>query len=97
VGRKFYDFLYHEDVGQAIKLFQDVKLKGISSFRFEHRAMHKDGSILWVKTNFSVIKSGPGDTAPSFVAGIVENITEQKRLEAEMAELNIRLQSNVEL
>jgi signal transduction histidine kinase len=31
------------------------------------------------------------------VAGIVENITEQKRLEAEMAELNGRLQSNVEL
>ena len=97
VGRKFYDFLYHEDVGQAIKLFQDVKLKGISSFRFEHRAVRKDGSILWVKTNFSVITNGQGNTAPSFVAGIVENITEQKRLEAEMAELNIRLQSNVEL
>ena len=97
VGRRFYDFLYHEDVGQAIKLFQDVKLKGISSFRFEHRAVRKDGSILWVKTNFSVIKKGQGDTAPSFVAGIVENITEQKRLEAEMAELNGRLQINVEM
>lgn len=97
VGRRFYDFLYHEDVGQAIKLFKDVKLKGISSFRFEHRAVRKDGSLLWVKTNFSVIKNGQGDTAPSFVAGIVENITEQKRLEAEMAELNSRLQSNVEM
>ena len=97
VGRRFHDFLYHEDVGQAIKLFQDVKLKGISSFRFEHRAVRKDGSILWVKTNFSVIKKGQGDTAPSFVAGIVENITEQKRLEAEMAELNGRLQINVEM
>ena len=97
VGRRFYDFLYHEDVGQAIKLFQDVKLKGISSFRFEHRAVRKDGSILWVKTKFSLIKKGQGDTAPSFVAVIVENITEQKRLEAEMAELNGRLQINVEM
>jgi PAS domain S-box-containing protein len=97
VGRKFYDFLYPENVNQAIKLFQDVKLKGISSFHFEHRAQHKDGSILWVKTNFTVIKHRQGDTVPSFVAGIVENITEQKRLEAEMAELNSRLQSNVEL
>lgn len=96
-GKKFHDFLYPADVGQAIKLFQDVKLKGISGFRFEHRAIHKDGSILWVKTIFTVIKRGMGDDAPGFVAGIVENITEQKRLEAEMAELNSRLQSSMEL
>src|SRR6185436_12340353 len=82
--------------GQAIKLFQDVKLKGISNFHFEHRALHKDGSVLWVKTVFTVIKHGQGNAAPSFVAGIVENITEQKRMEAEMAELNSRLQINVE-
>jgi PAS domain S-box-containing protein len=97
VGRKFYDFLYLEDIGQAIKLFQDVKRKGTSHFRFEHRAIHKDHSILWVKTIFTVIQHGTGDRAPVFIVGIVENITEQKRLEAEMAELNSRLQSSVEL
>ena len=96
-GQKFYDFLYPEDVNRAIKLFQDVKVGKVSSFRFEHRAVHKDGSILWVKTNFTVIKSGIGDTALAFVVGIVENITESKRLQAEMAELNIRLQSSVEM
>jgi len=97
IGRKFHDFLYPEDVARAIKLFQDVKHKGTSHFRFEHRALHKDNSILWVKTIFTVIKHGTGDHTREFVVGIVENITEQKRLEAEMAELNSRLQSNVEL
>jgi signal transduction histidine kinase len=33
----------------------------------------------------------------AFVVGIVENITEQKRIEMEMAELNSRLQSSMEL
>ena len=97
VGRKFYDFLYPEDVNRAIKLFQDVKLGKVSSFRFEHRAVHKDGAILWVKTNFTVVKHGIGDAALPFVAGIVENITESKRLEAEMTELSSRLQSSVEM
>jgi PAS domain S-box-containing protein len=97
VGRKFRDFLYPEDIRQAIRLFQDVKLEQVSNFRFEHRGVHKDGSILWLKTIFTVIKPSMDDAAPGFVAGIVENITEQKRLEAEMAELNSRLQSSVEL
>jgi PAS domain S-box-containing protein len=97
VGRKFYDFLYPEDVGPAMRLFQDVKLEKVSNFRFEHRAVHQDGSILWVKTIFTVIKPAMEDAAPSFVAGIVEDITEQKRLEAEMAELNSRLGSSVEM
>jgi PAS domain S-box-containing protein len=97
VGRKFHDFLYPTDVNQAIKLFQDVKRTETSHFRFEHRALHKKGSILWVKTIFTVIKHGTDNDAPVFIVGIVENITEQKRLEAEMAELNSRLQNSTEL
>ncbi|HEU0292234.1 MAG TPA: PAS domain S-box protein [Anaerolineales bacterium] len=97
VGRKFHDFLYPEDVAHGIELFQDVKLKDVSNFRFEHRAVHKDGSVLWVKTIFTVIKPGMDNMATGFVAGIVENITEQKRLETEMAELSSRLQTSVEV
>ena len=97
VGRKFLDFLHPADVAQAVKLFQDVTQKGTSHFRFEHRALHKNNSVLWVKTIFTVIQHGVGDPAQVFIVGIVENITEQKRLEAEMAELNGRLQSSVEM
>jgi len=44
-----------------------------------------------------VIKRGGEDNSPAFIVGIVENITEQKRLEIEMAELNSRLQNSMEL
>jgi PAS domain S-box-containing protein len=97
VGNPFYKFLHPEDVRQAAKLFQDAKVNGTSYFRFEHRTIHRDQSIVWVKTVFTVIKRGDESDKPALVVGIVENITEQKRLELEMAELNSRLQNSMEL
>ncbi len=97
VGNYFHKFLHPEDVRSAMKLFDNVKSNGTSSFRFEHRTIHKDKSIVWVKTVFTVITRGGNDDEPAFIVGIVENITEQKRLELEMAELNSRLQNSMEL
>ena len=97
VGNPFYEFLHPEDVRQATRLFKDAKVNGTSYFRFEHRTIHRDQSIVWVKTVFTVIKRGTETDVPAFVVGIVENITEQKRLELEMAELNSRLQNSMEL
>jgi PAS domain S-box-containing protein len=97
VGNPFYQFLHPDDVRRASKLFQDAKANGTSYFRFEHRTIHKEQSIVWVKTIFTVIKKGSQREEPALVVGIVENITEQKRLELEMAELNSRLQNSMEL
>jgi PAS domain S-box-containing protein len=97
VGNYFHKFLHPEDVRSATRLFDNVKSNGASSFRFEHRTFHKDQSIVWVKTIFTVIRKGSEDRSPVFVVGIVENITEQKRIESEMAELSSRLQSSMEL
>jgi PAS domain S-box-containing protein len=96
-GNPFYKFLHPDDVRQATKLFQDAKVNGTSYFRFEHRTIHRDQSTVWVKTVFTVIKRGIEMDDTALVVGIVENITEQKRLELEMAELNSRLQNSMEL
>ena len=97
VGNPFYKFLHPEDVHRASKLFHDAKVNGASYFRFEHRAIHKDKSIVWVKTIFTVIKDANDGQRPTFVVGMLENITDQKRVELEMAELNSRLQNSMEL
>ena len=96
-GKHFHHFLYPDDVGRALKLFMDVKNKGVSSFRFEHRTVHREGSIVWARTFFTVVKNGGSDNGPAFIAGVVENITEQKRLALEMTELKDRLQNSMEL
>ena len=97
VGNPFYEFLHAEDVRRASKLFHDAKVHGTPYFRFEHRAIHKDQSIVWVKTIFTVIRNANDDHRPAFIVGILENITEQKRMELEMSELNSRLQNSMEL
>jgi PAS domain S-box-containing protein len=97
VGNPFYQFLHPEDVRPALRLFRDVKTNGTSYFRFEHRTLHRDQSVVWVKTIFTVIRRETETDDPALVVGIVENTTEQKRLELEMAELNSRLQNSMEL
>jgi len=96
-GRHFHNFLHPDDITQALRLFVDVKNKGVSSFHFEHRTLHKDGSTVWAKTLFTIVKKSGEDGGPAFIVGIVENITEQKRLELEMTELTDRLQNSMEL
>ena len=96
-GRHFHSFLHPDDILQASKLFLDVKNKGVSTFRFEHRTIHKDQSHIWAKTFFTVVKKNEEDDIPAFIVGIVENINKQKRHELEMAELKDRLQSSMEL
>jgi PAS domain S-box-containing protein len=95
-GRHFSEFLYPLDISRASKLFNDVKVKGVSSFRFEHRKLHKDQSIVWARTFFTVVKNGK-EVEPAFIVGIVENVTEQKHIQLEMEELNRRLQNSMEL
>jgi PAS domain S-box-containing protein len=96
-GKPFYDFVHPEDSVRAAMLFQDVKNKGVSSFRFEHRILSKDNSIVWAKTFFTVVRRSEEAKEVVLVVGIVENITEQKRRELEMAELKERLQNSMEL
>ncbi|HKY55515.1 MAG TPA: PAS domain S-box protein [Anaerolineales bacterium] len=96
-GKHYTDFVHPQDIARASKLFHSVRLNGVSTFRFEHRKVHKDESIVWAKTFFTVVKKSGDGEEPVFIVGIVENVTEQKRLQFEMEELNRRLQSAMEL
>ena len=96
-GRHFSDFLFQADIPQALKLIKDLKVSGVTQYLFEHRAIHKNDSLLWVKTTFSPVKTGNGEKKIAYIVGIVENVTERKRIELQMKELRDRLQSNIEL
>lgn len=96
-GRNFYDILHPEDAAPALRLFNDLKTGILPDFRFEHRTFHKDGSIVWLRTTFTGVKKSSDDDSLAFIVGILENITHQKQVEAEMAELKMRLNSSLEL
>ena len=97
LGRRFYDFLHPADIVRAVSVFQRLKKDGASALRFQHRAIHKNGSTVWVNAIFSAVRKGGGDPSLAFIVSILEDVTEQKQFEAEMAELKNRLQSTLEL
>lgn len=97
IGKSFYSLLHRDDALRVFRLFNDLVMSDVLDFRLEHRTIHKDGSVNWVKTIFSSVKKGGGDESLAIVVGIVENITEQKRIEAEVAELKKRLHGSIEM
>lgn len=97
LGRRFYDFLHPSDMVRAVSVFQKLKKEGASALRFQHRAIHKNGSIVWVNAIFSAVRKGGGDHSLAFIVSILEDVTEQKNFEVEMTELKNRLQSTMEL
>jgi PAS domain S-box-containing protein len=96
-GRHYTDFLFPADIPQALKLVKDLKISGATQYLFEHRAVTKDNSIVWVKTTFSPVYTSNGNRKMAYIVGILENVSERKRIELQMKELRDRLQSNIEL
>ena len=97
VGKNIHDYLYPDDTGEVIHHFNELKLASITNPTFEHRIIHRDGSIIWVKTLFSAIRHGGANGSLVYVVAMHENISEQKQLQSEMTELKNRLQDGLEL
>lgn len=97
VGKRILTFLFPGDTARAARYFDDLTSNGPSDFRYQHRILHRDGSVVWVNTTFTGIRQGNGDDRLAFIVGIVENITDQKRIELEIVDLKNRLQGNIEM
>jgi len=96
IGTHLSKLLYPTDTARALRFFENLKNNLFSNFRLEHRILDKNGSVIWINASFTGVKTDIEDSEPMFIFGIAENITERKRIEAEMAELKSRLHGNIE-
>jgi PAS domain S-box-containing protein len=78
---RFQDITHPDDVARNVDLFERVTEDG-PRYTIEKRYVRKDGREVWARTAVSLIRDGAG--APVRVAAIIEDITERKRLEAEL-------------
>lgn len=78
----FQDITYPED-GEAGLPFAGELVEGKPQpFEIEQRCCRKDGSSFWARQHFALV---PGETGvPPFWFGIVEDVTERKRVEEEL-------------
>jgi formate hydrogenlyase transcriptional activator len=82
--------LIHEDDRGECQVLNDELRSGIrNTFELEERVLHKDGRLLWVRVNGSVLPTPPGET--TLWVWIVEDITERKRLHDELERKRNRL------
>jgi PAS domain S-box-containing protein len=91
LGRRFYEFNVpgDEDVGGAAIA---ALISGAPTFSYEKRYLRADGAKTWVRINLSVLSR-----EHNLYAGIIEDINERKRAEAERALALAQLRDTTEL
>lgn len=84
------DITHPDDLASDLEATQRVAHGQAPSFVMEKRYMTRDRQIVWGQLTFSVISDRAGQ--PRYRIGIVENVTDRKRAEAELALAHQRLE-----
>ena len=85
-----------DDVMSDIEAFQDVCAGLLDRYQIEKRYSRKDGQLLWGRFTATSIKDVAGQ--PQYVIGMLEDITERRRVEEELQRRATALQRlNTEL
>ncbi|MDO9284052.1 MAG: PAS domain S-box protein [Aquabacterium sp.] len=82
-----------DDLVSSWRQLRRVLLGELSAVTVEHRYLRQDGSVIWVSRTSSLVRDAGG--APSYYVSIVEDITERKRVQAELARHRQQLEEEV--
>ena len=88
-GLTFLELTHEDDRRQNQKLATELMAGKKPQFQIEKRYRRKDGRIIWVSNNVSLVLGDPN--SQGCMMAIVEDITERKRVELELQELKDQL------
>jgi PAS domain S-box-containing protein len=77
----FADFTHPEDVDTDLALFGELMAGARDVYQITKRYLRKDGQVVWANMRASLIRDARG--AMQFGIGMVEDITERKRIEVQ--------------
>jgi PAS domain S-box-containing protein len=77
------DFTYPDDVESDVKLTQELFEGERNQYQIEKRYIRKDGLLVWGNLVTSIIRDAKGK--PQYSVNMIEDITERKRAEEELA------------
>ncbi len=83
LGMTFQD-ITHPDDQDTIQFAWRLLSGEIRHYQIEKRYLHRDGHVVWVLLDVSLVLAEP-DGAPLYFIAQIQDITDRKRLEAELA------------
>ncbi len=81
----FETFTHPGDVVRNDELFAEMVAGRSERFEMDKRYIHGDGHVVWGRLQVSLLRDAEG--APAYAIGMVEDVTEEKRLRAELERL----------
>jgi diguanylate cyclase (GGDEF)-like protein/PAS domain S-box-containing protein len=83
ISQTFQSITYPEDLDSDLSLLKETLAGQRSSYTMEKRYYHKLGHVVWTNLTVSLLRNAEGE--PEFFVSIVEDISERKKIEAELA------------
>jgi len=93
--KSFPEITHPDDQELDQQLIQQLIRGEICSFSQEKRYLHHDGFLLWGNVTVSMVSASSGD--PGYLIAVVEDISDRKRAEVELHQLNQELENRVAL
>ena len=94
-GTSFLDIVHPADRDTCRRHGTALATGEIEHFQLEERFLRKSGETIWVAVNVGPIRDAEGRIL--YTLGIIEDIDERKRIEAEMRRLTDELEARVEI
>lgn len=85
----FRDFTHPEDFERDLALYSDLVAGRRKRYQVEKRYIRKDGGVIWGRLTVSAVRDASGKVI--FGIGMVEDISERKRVEEEVLSLSNKL------
>lgn len=83
--KTFQEVIHPDDLEAAFENNKKVLEGEIDTYEMEARGFHKEGSLVWVQVNVSLVRDSAGQ--PLFIIGQLQDITRRKQAEKETEEL----------
>ena len=81
----FEVFTHPDDIERNNELFDQLMAGERETFELDKRFIHKEGHVVWGRLLVSLLREGDGE--PSQAIGLLQDITEEKRLRDELEQL----------
>jgi two-component system sensor histidine kinase/response regulator len=82
LGKSFLDLTHPDDLATITELFAALRRGDSLGYTIEQRYLRKDGSPVWTEVVVSLQRDAAGK--PAYAIGVIQDISERKRLDAEL-------------